>query len=69
MESDVSLALRTTDDLLVIETEDDIFLGAVFVKGNKVTLRTGYRGRPKVLDLDEIESVTLASEHPDVVAA
>lgn len=52
----------------VVETNDgERYLGFVDVGSEVATVRTGYQGRPFVLAVDDIESITPASEHPDVV--
>lgn len=59
--------LTSTTRLMVVETiEDERWLGALDVKGSTVTIMTGLRGRPKVLNLAEIVDVTAADKHPDV---
>ena len=42
------------------------FLGCVRTRGSVVTVKSGLVGRPAVLHLDEIMSITAAQEHPDV---
>lgn len=61
--------MQSTTDLMVVETEDDRYLGTLDVKGKQVTIRTGLQGRPKVLDLADVLDVTPAAGHPDVVMA
>jgi hypothetical protein len=61
-----SMKLESTTDLMVVETEEDIFIGALDVDGDEVTIKTGLVGRPKVLHVGEIDAVTPAAEHPDV---
>jgi hypothetical protein len=53
--------------LVVVETEDDQFLGYLDVDGEGVLrLRSGFRGHPFLLDADEIVAITVAAEHPCV---
>ena len=53
--------------LHVVETSDGLaFLGTVRKRGSVVTVKSGLVGRPAVLHLDEIMSITAAQEHPDV---
>jgi hypothetical protein len=52
--------------LMVVETEDNVWLGTVKREGETLTIYTGFAGRPKVLHLDEVECMTPADEHPDV---
>lgn len=55
---------------MVVETEDDAMLGTVEVRStgrtSVVIVRSGYVGRPVMLDADEVLRVTPAVEHPDV---
>ena len=55
------------NELVVIETYDDIYLGVPHVHEGQVAIGTGYRGRPVVLPLEEVIDVTKAMSHPDVV--
>lgn len=53
--------------LHVVETWDGLaFLGSIRKRGSVVTVKSGLVGRPAVLHLDEIMSITAAEEHPDV---
>lgn len=61
--------LDKTDTLLVVETDDDWFIGTVVVDDFTVTIMTGFAGRPKVLHISEIVGVELAEGHPDVEVA
>jgi hypothetical protein len=61
--------VQSTNDLMVVETEDDIFLGTLEVNGETVKVKTGLPGRPTILRLDDIEDLTPAIDHPDVVMA
>jgi hypothetical protein len=54
--------------LLVVETDDDAFLGTVEVGPGTLTVRSGYVGRPVLLNPEEVVSITPADEHDDVVA-
>lgn len=50
--------------LVVVETEEDHFLGVLDVEpGGQLRLRSGFRGHPHLLDPDDLVAVTLASEH------
>ena len=56
-----------TVGLHVVETWDGLaFLGSIRKRGSVVTVKSGLVGRPAVLHLDEIMSITAAEEHPDV---
>lgn len=51
--------------VVVVETEDDHFLGLVDVNEDGwIRVRNGFRGHPHLIDPDEMVSVSLASEHP-----
>lgn len=54
------------NELYVIETEDDAFLGQIRWTEDGLTIYTGYRGHPKQLSRDEVVRVTPARSHPDV---
>lgn len=49
-------------ELLVVETDDDRFLGTVEVLGEALIVRSGFRGHPVVLRHEDVMRVTLASE-------
>ena len=51
---------------VVVETEDDWYLGTIRVSAGMATIYTGRTGRPPVLDMEDIESVTPVEEHPHV---
>lgn len=53
-------------ELLVVETEDDHFLGTAEVAQDCLVIRPGYVGRPLRVPLSDVTRVTLASEHEDV---
>lgn len=51
--------------IVVVETEDDHYLGLVDVDENGwFRVRTGFRGHPHLVDPEEVVSVGLATEHP-----
>ena len=52
--------------IVVVETEDDRFLGSAEVVGEQLVIRSGFVGRPLVVDLAEVERITLVDDHPDV---
>ena len=54
-------------ELVVVETEDDAFLGFVEKRGEDIIIRNGYVGRPNIVPLSEVDSITPADQHPDVV--
>jgi hypothetical protein len=53
-------------ELLVVETEDDQFLGTAAVDGDSLVIRPGYVGRPVRVPLTDVIRVTLAAEHDDI---
>jgi hypothetical protein len=54
-------------EIVVVETDDELFLGTCEILDGHAIVRSGYVGRPIVIPLDDIEAVIPASEHPDVV--
>lgn len=58
--------MRKYGILYVVETERNRFFGVIESKGNKITVYSGYQGRPPVISIDEIVSMTPAHAHPDV---
>ena len=50
--------------LLVIETEDDAYLGTAQVDGDTLVVRSGYVGRPIVVAVTDVLRITVASDHP-----
>ena len=63
----VPTRLHPAFGLHVVETWDGrAFLGSVRRRGSVVTIKSGFVGRPAVLHLTEIMSITAAEEHPDV---
>lgn len=44
-------------ELVVVETDDDAWLGTVEVVDGTFVVRSGYVGRPVVLDADDVVSV------------
>jgi hypothetical protein len=53
-------------DLVVVETEDEQFLGTAEISDDCLVVRPGYVGRPLRVPLTEVIRVTLASEHDGV---
>lgn len=51
-------------DLVVVETDDDHYLGTAEVRGGQLIVRNGFVGRPVLLDLADVQCVIPASEHP-----
>jgi hypothetical protein len=50
---------------VVVETEDDWFLGTVVLTADGVVVRTGLVGRPTVLAPEEVLRVVPAAEYLD----
>ena len=50
--------------LLVIETDDDAYLGTAQVDGDSLVVRSGNVGRPTILAITDVQRITVASEHP-----
>jgi hypothetical protein len=65
----LTLDIKTTPELQVIETEDNVYLGTLTRTGDEVKVKTGYAGRPVILHVSEIDAVTPAEQHADVVFA
>lgn len=56
-------------EFVVVETADSAYLGALErFDEQHVLLRTGLRGRPPVLAIEDIVEVTPATSHPDIAA-
>lgn len=53
-------------EIVVVETEDDAYLGTAEVMDGHLVVRSGFRGHPVVLPLAEVQSVIPAQGHPDV---
>ena len=53
--------------LVVVETEEDMFLGVLDVgPAGQLRIRNGFRGHPHLLDPAEVAAITLASDHPSI---
>lgn len=53
-------------EFVVVETDNDWYLGTLRLHAGRVTVYTGYTGRPPVIDVLDIESVTAAADHAAV---
>lgn len=62
---EASMTYLAKGDILVLETEDDVFLGALEVRKDALVVHTGFRGHPRLVPWSEVMSVHLAVEHPD----
>lgn len=49
-------------ELMLVETEDDRFLGTVEVVGDDFVVRSGFVGRPTLVPQEDVVRVSLASE-------
>jgi hypothetical protein len=59
---DVQMGFLGHGELMLVETEEDWFLGTVEVTGEALVVRSGFVGRPVVVPHDEVVRVVLASE-------
>ena len=50
-------------ELLVVETEEDWFLGSVEARADALVVRDGYVGRPVFVLHEDVVRVTPVSEH------
>jgi hypothetical protein len=55
-------------EIVVIETDEDLFLGTCEIADGNAIVRSGYVGRPVLIPIEDIESITPATDHPDVQA-
>lgn len=52
---------------VTVETDDDLFVGVLGITGNSLTVQTGRRGRPVILDdSDVIEVLLVNSTNPHI---
>lgn len=58
--------LLAEGEIVVVETEDDWYLGTAEMTDGAVIVRNGYVGRPVVLDVNDIQSIIPAQLHPGV---
>jgi hypothetical protein len=56
------MGMLANGDLVVVETEDDRFLGTVEVLADRLVIRSGYGGRPVVLAHEDVIRMTAVSE-------
>lgn len=61
----IGMAMLAAGELVVVETEDDWFLGTVEVAGETLIVRSGFVGRPVVLAVEEVVRIVPAAEHLD----
>jgi hypothetical protein len=55
-------------EVVVVETEDDVFVGTAEFVGDSVVVRSGFRGHPVVIPVGELVSINPASGHEDIVS-
>ena len=53
-------------EIVVVETDDELFLGTCEILDGHAIVRSGYVGRPVLIALDDVEAITPADVHPDV---
>lgn len=53
--------------LYVVETEKTAYLGRLVFTADSVKIHTGRTGQPPVVKADDVEAITPAAKHPDVV--
>jgi hypothetical protein len=56
------MGLLAGGELVVVETEDDLFLGTAEVLADVVVVRSGFVGHPKILAHEDVVRVTPFSE-------
>ncbi len=61
--------MRRGKKIMVVETYDGrAFLGRLeYEDDGRIKVLSGYRGRPPLLDLEDVSQITSAAIHPDVV--
>ena len=58
----VTRALFAHGELVVVETEDDVFLGTAELTADGVVVRTGFRGHPVTIPAEDVLFISPASE-------
>lgn len=56
-------------EIVVVETDDEQFLGTCEIHDGHAIVRSGYVGRPVLIALDDVEAITPATAHPDVITS
>ena len=59
--------LLAEGQIVVVETEDDWFLGTAEMADGTIVVRSGFVGRPVVLDAELVQSIIPAQQHPSVL--
>lgn len=53
------------NQFVVVETDGDAYIGTLEkVDAHRLVVRTGFVGRPSVIDVEDVESITPAEQHP-----
>ena len=59
------MAWLSDGELLVVETEDDWFVGTVELLDDGLVIRNGFVGRPTVLRAEEVVRIVPAAEYDE----
>ncbi len=59
------MAWLADGELLVVETEDDWFLGTVELTAGGLVIRSGFVGRPTVLSAEAVSRIAPLEEYED----
>lgn len=62
----VRMGFFAAGELVVVETDDNWFLGTAEVTPEAVVIRTGFVGRPTLLALEDVVRVVPAAEYLDL---
>jgi hypothetical protein len=57
------------DGVYVVDTEREVYLGQLLWTEDTVTVHSGLPGRPAVVSIEDIDEITDARYHSDVVFA
>jgi len=52
--------------IVVVETEDDWFLGTAEIAGDTFIVRSDFAGRPVIVDAEAVQGIIPAQGHPNV---
>jgi hypothetical protein len=58
--------LLAAGEIVVVETDEDWFLGTAEAMEGSIVVRSGYVGRPVIVAAAEVLSIIPAQQHPDV---
>jgi hypothetical protein len=59
-------SMLASGQIVVVETDEDRFLGTAEVVGEQLVVRSGFVGRPVIVELSDVERITPVDEHPDL---